>query len=421
MVTMQGFTKLARSCTVTAAGLGVATLMLLGDAVGESSTREKRGAPPPRGMAVRYSSPIRPLPLITPAVKSAKERYRRRIALVIGIDTYAAPWAPLRAAVADAEHMAKLLLAMGFEVRTLQEDAATRAGILKELEQVLPDLLDERDLLVVFFAGHGATLAGEGYLVARDSDADPARTAISLTRLRDAALALRNKHTVYLIDACFSGLMVQRRTFAQADDSTFWEATARDRIVQLLTAGQHEEPAIEREGWGLFTRALHDGLVGAADRDGDAVIAFDELSSYTQRQVIERSEGRQHPQSKTLEGSGNALLLDERLIPEAPPSSGPPARPAPPAENAELARARALIQQQRWDQAEALLRELLLAGDSNELRLLLAQVFLEKDARALAKTIDEELRHVLDAAPTQEEQIRASAIRRRLAKALGER
>jgi uncharacterized caspase-like protein len=418
---MQGFTKLARSCAVTAAGLAAATLMVLDDAVGESSTKDKRGAPTPRGMAVSSGSAIRPLPLVTPAVKRAKERYRRRIALVIGIDRYATAWAPLRAAVADAGHMAKLLLAMGFEVRTIPQEAATREGILKELEEVLPSLLGERDLLMVFFAGHGATLEGEGYLVARDSDADLARTAISFTRLRDAALALRNKHTIYLIDACFSGLMVQQRTFAQADDSTFWEANARDRIVQLLTAGQHEELAIERDGWGLFTRALHDGLAGAADRDGDAVIAFDELAGYVRERVLERSEGRQHPQAKTLEGSGNALLLDERLLPEASPSSGPRARPTPPEEKAELTRARAAIQQRQWDEAESLLRELLLAGDSNELRLLLAQVFLEKDARALAKVIDEELRHVLDAAPTQEDQVRAAAIRRRLAKALGER
>jgi uncharacterized caspase-like protein len=322
---MQGFTKLARSCAVTAAGLGAATLILLGDAIGESSARGKRGAPTTRGMAVRVGSTIKPLPLITPAVKSAKDRYRRRIALVIGIDTYAAPWPPLQAAVSDAGHMAELLLAMGFEVRTLQGEAATREGILKELEDVLPALLDERDLLVVFFAGHGATVAGEGYLVARDSDSDPARTAISLTRLRDAALALRNKHTVYLIDACFSGLMVRRRTFAQADDATFWEASARDRIVQLLTAGKHHQLAIEREGWGLFTRALHDGLAGAADRDGDAVIAFDELSSYTQRQVVARSGGRQHPQSKTR------CFSTSGCSPRLPPRQAPlPGRRLPP-------------------------------------------------------------------------------------------
>ncbi len=368
------------------------------------------------------------LPSASPKARHAVQRYRKRIAVTIGVGAYHRPWTPLAATVKDAAHMRDLFRAMGFdEVIHVPQGEATREGILKVLEVDLPLLVEEQDLVVVYFAGHGATIAGQSHLAAIDSTRDLEQTGLSIDHLKEISLRLRSLHVLYLMDACFAGNMLHRSKPPQPNVLAYWEATAKDRTVQVLAAGGENELAIEANGWGLFTRALHDGLLGAADRDKDGVVTVPELGGYAGAQVTRKSAGKQHPQWGWLEGEGTALLVHELRLPPkarrqrdtASRASAAPSTSLSSTTSGALATARQLLNDRRYQRAYELLgKELLRDGlggpEVIELRLSLAEVMLAMDPLGSSVMIDQELDRVLVASPTAEQNLRAQDLRRRL-------
>jgi uncharacterized caspase-like protein len=67
----------------------------------------------------------------------------------------------------------------------------------------------------------------------------------------------------------------------------------------ILTASEASELSFESEkvgqGHGLFTWFLLQGLRGQADADRDEIVTAGELVEYVRGQVIEASDGKQHP------------------------------------------------------------------------------------------------------------------------------
>ena len=89
-------------------------------------------------------------------------------ALVIGIDEYTNGWPRLSMAVRDAEEIAKTFENRGFEVtllKNLSGDDLRRA--LRKFYALQGD--DPEARLFVWFAGHGHTEDGEGYIVPADA------------------------------------------------------------------------------------------------------------------------------------------------------------------------------------------------------------------------------------------------------------
>lgn len=76
----------------------------------------------------------------------------RKIALCVGINAY--PRQPLNGCVKDSQNWAKALERQGFEVRTLRDQQATRAGLVSGLRKLIRDG-KKGDQLVFQFAGHG--------------------------------------------------------------------------------------------------------------------------------------------------------------------------------------------------------------------------------------------------------------------------
>jgi Caspase domain len=383
-------------------------------------------ARPDRGMVLESASEVTPdvtpFAWTTPAMTYAQRHYAHRVAVTIGINAYKSqPWPRLKAAVTDAQHMAALFRAIGFDrVESLEDDAATRDGILDILERKLPLLVGERDLVVVFFAGHGATAGGEGYIVPSDANRDLANTAISVERLKASVLRMRVRHTLFLMDACFSGVMLRRAEVDEANEAnnlSYWEAAAQDRVVQILTAGMAEEPVHENNGWGHFTRAVYTGLAGAADRNQDGVVTTAELAVYTYDRVLREGQGRQHPQWGTMEGSGTEFFLDVRRLPRTAQSTPPRTRSMVRGLEVPLGRIDALMERREWAKAEKLLRDLMIKHGDSELRLLLAEVYIEADTLGNESLIDAELRRVAKSKLTPEQQWRMLDLRARLDKA----
>ena len=248
--------------------------------------------------------------------------YGRRVAAVIGINAYSG-WPSLEGAVSDAQRVAAALRKRGFdEVVEIYDREATRERILKLLGIDLPTRVTDEDLVVIFFAGHGHTETlpnGEkrGYIIPVDGDRRQVfATAISMATLRDLSNRLRARHIYYAMDSCYSGLGLQRGLHLTPRTLDYIEKITSRRAVQMITAGQEGEVAIERGGFGVFTTFLLRALDGEADFDGNGYVTASEIGAYVPRQVNMASGSRQTPKWGTLEGSGEVVFS----VPDRPPA-----------------------------------------------------------------------------------------------------
>jgi Caspase domain len=258
---------------------------------------------------------------------------RDRWAVVIGIGHYASPDIPsLRYSVADAEAVYELLLERaGFKKENvlLLTDKTERKPTLRDMKWALGTFLarsaKKEDLVVVFYAGHGAPeidprgTEPDGlakYLVPSDVDPnDLYATALPMDELQIIFDRIEAERVVVFLDACYSGAaggrtFASKRTRALRVDDVFLERLARSRGRAIITAARASEVSLELPefGHGLFTHYLLQGLRGAADLDRDGVVELQELYTYLEQQVTQKSRaigGNQHP---VMKGEMEGLL-----------------------------------------------------------------------------------------------------------------
>lgn len=220
--------------------------------------------------------------------------------MVIGINNYQ-KWPKLEFALADARSMAAMLKQRGFdEITMLLDGEATQQKILGMLGDELAKRTQPNDRVVIFFAGHGQTedLANGGkmgYIIPFEGELDNYySTAISMSQLQQLSDRLRAKHILYVMDACFSGLLLRLRGDGPEVSNFSTQTTVPAR--QVLTAGGEGERAMEMEGHGIFTRMLLEGLQDtAADANGDGHITASELYKFVTSRVSGASRNTQNP------------------------------------------------------------------------------------------------------------------------------
>ena len=229
--------------------------------------------------------------------------YTDYYALVIGNSNYD-NWPDLPNARKDAEEVAGMLRELGFEV-TLRTDLNS-----DEMIDALNDFtynygnIDDR-ALIFYYAGHGETeiLADGnklGFIIPTDSpliERDPSeftKKAISMTQIEDYTLKIKSKHVLMLFDSCFSGSIF---SLGRAAPKNITEKVAKP-VRQFITAGNENEIVPDKS---MFKTCLIDGLKeGYADLNDDSYITGRELGSYLQDNVINYTNGAQHPQFGTI-------------------------------------------------------------------------------------------------------------------------
>jgi len=203
-----------------------------------------------------------------------KPSYNESWALVIGINEYRHT-NPLEIARADAQSIRDVLI-RDFKfpkknICTLLDGQATRARIMERFlayESLAPD-----DRLLVFFAGHGSTVEGSrgaiGYLVPVDGNLKDKSSLIRWDDLTRNADIIPAKHILFVMDACYSGLAIQRAS--TPGERRFVTDMLQRRSRQVITAGKADE--VVADGGGptgsnsIFTAYLLEGLGGdAADQ-----------------------------------------------------------------------------------------------------------------------------------------------------------
>ena len=121
---------------------------------------------------------------------------------MIGVDRYNAGWPVLRNAVKDTKLVAESHEKRGFKVTSkLNTDSATLEKTLKEFFVLKGQKPETR--LFVWFAGHGHTENGEGYLA--PVDAPPLEKSVSFRRFGDFLRLAESKHGFAVFASCFAG------------------------------------------------------------------------------------------------------------------------------------------------------------------------------------------------------------------------
>lgn len=259
--------------------------------------------------------------------------YANSWAVVIGVNRYSDPRIPaLRFAESDAEAFASRLPLVGFPpenitlLRASREREKINQTSIFSLLYRLQEKMKQDDQFLFYFAGHGVTsLLGDkrrGYLLLPDSSIggawpsqqcpyleDVPGDAWETVSLRAFVDGLRPRHKLVILDACFSGLIMQPRSlYAPLELSPNTVKAWRNKYVtQLLTAGGAGEQALEsdRYGHGIFTHFLLNGLDDGV-RPGQEIIPATEISSYVRERVS--AESPQNPQSQN-DGEGEFLFV----------------------------------------------------------------------------------------------------------------
>jgi hypothetical protein len=251
-------------------------------------------------------------------------------AVIIGVGTYESSAVPrLRYSVADADAIYATLIASGFKKENLLllTDKTERKPTLRNIKWALGTFLarsaHKDDLVMIYFAGHGASevdqrgIERDGlskYLVPVDADPDDLySTALPMDEMQNVLARIEAERVTVFLDACYSGA-AGGRTFASTKtrsvsvDDIFLDRLTRSKGRAIITASRPSELSIELAelGHGIFTYYLVRGLQGYADSNRDGIVSLQELYEYLAQEVSRKSRqvgGNQHPMLKgELEG-----------------------------------------------------------------------------------------------------------------------
>ncbi len=226
--------------------------------------------------------------------------YSSSHALVIGIDNYTNGWQRLSKAVEDARMVAAALRAKGFDV-ALHTDLTSR-----ELQDTLKVFFakkgkDPEARLFLWFAGHGHTIDGEGFLVPADAPSaiDEAEFKVTALHMRDFGGLMRlakAKHVLSVFDSCFSGTIFQAR--AGGSPKAITRKTTRD-VRQFITSGDAGQ---EVRDDGSFRDYFLRAISGDEDADfnDDGYVTGEELGLFLNQSVSELTSAAQTPKTGKL-------------------------------------------------------------------------------------------------------------------------
>jgi uncharacterized caspase-like protein len=271
---------------------------------------------------------IAAMPVLALPLAAANPFFEHSYAVVIGIDKY--PAKPnLSYAVKDAQAMTGYLRGQGYEIVSLYDQQATKQNILAAMQNQLAPRLTNKDRVLVFFAGHGATevLGGQdiGYIIPYDGGSQSA-SYISMDELNSQSAYMGNaRHQLFIMDSCYGGLLAVTRSSFISNNRPDYVNELQKRITrQVMTAGGKNQEVLDGgpKGHSFFVdyllEALQDGL---ADRNRNGYITFSDLSDYLLQRA---SSGQQTPVFASLRGNqGGEYLFD------SPQSALAPAAPRP--------------------------------------------------------------------------------------------
>ncbi len=243
-------------------------------------------------------------------------KYKESKALIIGINKYQSA-SPLNYALNDAKSV-KDILVTKFEFKSkniqfLTDKEATKENIMSAFLSYANNIDGSDDKILFFFAGHGHTIAarrGEvGYLIPYNGTVSDLSSLIRWDELTRNADLITAKHILFIMDACYGGLAIQRTL--PPGSKRFLKNMLQRYSRQVLTAGKANETVSDSGGplpdHSVFTGHLIEALNGKAETT-DGVITANSVISYVYEKVAKDPYSKQTPHYGFLDGDGDFIF-----------------------------------------------------------------------------------------------------------------
>ncbi len=262
-------------------------------------------------------APVAELPNVDAPSYSTRPR-PDDVAVIVGIESYPHGLPRADYAERDARAVRAHVLALGYPERNvilLTGEEASRAGLVKNLERRLPELVKEDSNVFVYYSGHGAPDPSTGKAYLLPFDGDPAYledTGYSVERLYRKLGELKAKRVLVALDSCFSGsggrsvLPKGLRPLVTKID----EGAVPSNVAALTaSSGIQVSGALDEASHGAFTYYFLAGLNGAA-ADKSGRVTLSSLYGYLSPKVADearRQNREQEPQLFAADGGGFVL------------------------------------------------------------------------------------------------------------------
>ncbi len=220
--------------------------------------------------------------------------------LAVGINQYKNPRLMLNYAKPDAQSFSEVVQSKGqplfkaMELHTLYDQEATRANLLKKLDD-LAAIIHPEDVFIFYYAGHGSMVDNQFFFIPTETprlyDLPALKAeAVEASLLQERLKNIRALKQLIVMDACQSGASVELLATRGAAEEKAIAQLSRSAGIHVMASAGSEQFATEFSelGHGLFTYLLLKALSGDADgapKDGKVTIY--ELKSYLDDQVPE--------------------------------------------------------------------------------------------------------------------------------------
>jgi hypothetical protein len=220
--------------------------------------------------------------------------------LAVGVSRYATNEYNLHFADADATELADVLEKQEgkafrrVQVKVVMNEEATNEGVRNGLKW-LQEAPQDNDIAVALFSGHGVRgHLRKLYFFTHNGDLDALRdTCVGWDEVDQALRQCRARQVVMFMDCCHAGQFGERR--ASADELA--DQLVKKAGVMVFASSRGNEESLEYEQWGhgAFTKAILDGLRGAADPYKRGVVTVTALVDYVSGAVAQMTNNLQHP------------------------------------------------------------------------------------------------------------------------------
>jgi hypothetical protein len=270
---------------------------------------------------------------------------QRRSAVIVGVSSYQDSLSNLPNTRNDAERLARILiercqfdpdrvyLLIGNSGKG-EEFTPTKPNILDKIEYLVKNA-GENEIILFFFAGHGAEVSGSPYLVTADTRLNVLdQTAIDVAQLNARLEESKARFVIRIFDACrnnfgpgraiLRGMTpdLQAALLKKVNGWATFSACSSDQYAHEDTDSEH----------GVFSRYLCEGLEGkAVDRSGN--VTLEGLVAYVKGAVeawCDQRAKEQQPQFQ-LDIVGQFIFSqatpDKPEVAPSPPEEGLPLSP----------------------------------------------------------------------------------------------
>jgi len=254
---------------------------------------------------------------------------QKRYAVIVGVSDYEADdqIAKLPCAKNDAVRIHEdLIKCGGFDadrsyllvngVDCADAITPTKGNLFQRMKYVCESALED-DLIVFFFAGHGAEISKNPYLLTSDTMMDVVQqTAVKITDLNEMLERSKAKCIVRVFDACRSPFAETRCIFGgmtRGLQDALLKTGRGWASFSSCSSGEvaHESGELEH---GIFSYYVCEGIEGKAANDKGEV-TFDRLVDYVKTSVGNWSDKQSQPQTPHVQSDLSGQLVLASLLP----------------------------------------------------------------------------------------------------------